>query len=262
MASGEKAVLVLGATGATGSLVVSQLLDRSYAVRVVVRNKSRLPPKVLEHKKLSVIEASVLDLTQQELQDAVHGTSAVVSCLGHNMNFKGLFGAPRDLCTETTRRVHRAINQTCHTEEVPTPKFILMNTVGVNNAALPETRTWGEKVTLSILRNVIPPHADNEQAAAYLYHQVPAPAATDKSEYKGMEWVSVRPDTLIDNDVVSSYDISNSPATTIFDGKPTSRINVAHFMVELVDDQALWEKWVFQMPVITNTPIPSSDTKN
>jgi hypothetical protein len=71
-------------------------------------------------------------------------------------------------------------------------------------------------------------------------------------ENKYLEWCIVRPDSLIDADV-SQYDTTESPTTGIFSGRPTTRSNVAHFMTKLSEDNALWSKWKFKMPVIMNT---------
>lgn len=65
--------LVVGATGATGRLLVSQLLSRGQKVRVIVREKSSLPNTVANHKNVSIIQASVLDLSYAEMVQHVDG---------------------------------------------------------------------------------------------------------------------------------------------------------------------------------------------
>ena len=172
------------------------------------------------------------------------GCDAVVSCLGHVISFKGIFGAPRKLCTEATRRLCAAIES--NRPAAPT-KFILMNTVGVSNPELQERRNWLERSVLTLLRWLIPPHNDNETAAQHLHEIV-----GKQSEH--LEWCSVRPDSLI-NAEVSSYDVIESPVTTLFDGRPTTRANVAHFMTQLITDESLWNRWRFDMPVIMNAQV-------
>ncbi len=234
-------ILVAGATGKTGGSLVEQALARGHAVRVIVRCRSRLPAAVVEHPKLTILEASILELSDRELADSVKGCDAVVSCLGHVISFKGIFGAPRKLCTEAAQRLCQAIEA----NEPDSPvRFILMNTVGVANPDLGEQRTWSEKVVLALLRWCIPPHRDNELAAHHLQSHVGS-----SSGY--VQWCSVRPDSLIDA-TISNYDVVASPVTGIFTGRPTARSNVAHFMLELVEDDILWETWKFKMPVIMN----------
>jgi uncharacterized protein YbjT (DUF2867 family) len=105
----DTCVLILGGTGRTGGRVVEQLLGRGIRVRVVVRSAERLPASVADNPKLSVLEADLLALTDEELASLVSGCDAAISCLGHNLNLKGVYGAPRDLVTQATRRVCRAI---------------------------------------------------------------------------------------------------------------------------------------------------------
>ena len=227
--------------------MVEQSLALGHTVRVIVRSRHRLPAAVLEHPNIAVIEASILDLSDQQLSDAAKGCDAVVSCLGHVISFKGIFGAPRKLCTDATRRLCAAIESNRPTS--PT-KFILMNTVGVPNPDLHEKRSWFERGVLTLLRWLIPPHNDNETAAQHLHETV-----GKQSEY--LEWCSVRPDSLI-NAEVSPYDVTESPVTGLFTGRPTTRSNVARFMTQLIEDEALWDTWKFKMPVIMNAQLGSS----
>lgn len=235
-------ILVVGATGKTGRLLVEQLLVKNHKVRVIVRSSHGLPAEVLENPNTTVTEASVLDLTDGEMTQQVKDCDAVVSCLGHVTNFNGMFGKPRNLCTDATRRLCNAIEEN---EPLKPTKFILMDTVGIQNPDLGEKRTWLERGLLVVLRIALPPHRDNETAAKHLRIAV-------SKDNKHVEWCSVRPDSLIDSEV-SQYDIEESPVTGIFTGRPTSRSNVAQFMTELIDDAELWSKWKFRMPVIMNS---------
>ena len=68
-----------------------------------------------------------------------------------------------------------------------------------------------------------------------------------------IEWAAVRPDSLINEELVTEYDIYPSPIrSAIFDAGKTSRINVAHFMSRLIINDGIWQKWKGQMPVIYN----------
>jgi hypothetical protein len=65
--------------------------------------------------------------------------------------------------------------------------------------------------------------------------------------------VAVRPDTLIEEDHVSGYNLHPSPVrSAIFNPGKTSRINLGHFMALLINDDDLWTQWKGQMPVIYN----------
>ena len=234
-------ILVVGATGMTGRSLVDQLLANNHQVRIIVRSTLKLSAEVLNNPNTTVIEASVLDLSGIEIAEHVKSCAAVVSCLGHTLDLKGMFGEPKKLCTDTTRRLCNAIEVNGAPEAT---KFILMNTVGVQNPELGEARTWYERGLLFLLRHGLPPHRDNETAAEFLNQRI-------GKNNKDIEWCSVRPDSLIDAEV-SPYEIVESPTTGIFTGRPTSRSNVARFMTQLIESAELWNTWKFRMPVIMN----------
>ena len=235
--------LVVGASGATGRLLVEQLLNRGENVNIIVRSPDSLPENIKKHDNLSVIHASVLDLNDAEMVQHVSGCDAVASCLGHNMTFKGMYGHPRKLVTDATRRLCEAIR--ANKAEAPV-KFVLMNTTGNRNRDLSEPISFGQKCVIGLIRVMVPPHVDNEQAADYLRSRIGQNDA-------GIEWAAVRPDTLIDETEVTEYEVHPSPIrSAIFDAGKTSRINVGHFMAELITDDLTWNKWKGQMPVIYN----------
>ncbi len=235
--------LVVGATGATGRLLVAQLLHRGHHVRVIVRSPDKLPEVLTNHDNLSVISASVLELSDAEMAQHVSGCRAVASCLGHNLSVKGLFGHPRRLVTDATRRLCDAIKT--NKSEEPT-KFVLMNTAGNSNRDLNEPISFGQTCVIGLLR-LLPPHVDNEKAADYLRTKI---GQNDRA----IEWAAVRPDKLTNEDQVTAYEVHSSPIrSAIFDAGLTSRINVGHFMADLITDDDTWNKWKGQMPVIYNT---------
>ena len=115
-------------------------------------------------------------------------------------------------------------------------KFVLMNTAGNSNRDLSEQVSFAQNAIIMVLRRLLPPHADNEQAADYLRTQI--------GQNDGViEWAAVRPDNLIDEDAVSAYTIHASPTrSAIFDAGSTSRINVASFMADLMTDPDTWHQ--------------------
>ena len=72
--------------------------------------------------------------------------------------------------------------------------------------------------------------------------------------------MAVRPDTLLDEPEVTEYQLFPSPIrSAIFDAGKTSRINVAHFMTELITTNSTWINWQGKMPVIYNKELPEND---
>ena len=236
-------ILIVGASGATGRLLVEELLNRGQKVRVVVRSLESLPEKIKSHVNLFVIEESILDMSHTDMVALVRGCHAVVSCLGHNLTLQGIYGRPRRLVTDAVYRLCNAI----HENEPPEPiKFILMNTTGNRNKDLVERISFGQKCIIGLLRLVLPPHVDNEKAAEYLRTKI-------GQNHPQIQWVAVRPDGLINEEEVTGYKIFESPIrSAIFDAGTTSRINVANFMAKLIKSDKTWNTWVGKMPVIYN----------
>ena len=235
-------VLVVGASGATGIRLVEELLNREQYVKVIVRSPEKLPDRIKNNERLTVISASVLELSDKEMEQHVSGCDAVASCLGHNLSFKGIFGKPRRLVTEATQRLSIAIKT--NKSESPT-KFVLMNTVAYRNPELNESIPFSQKCVIGLLRLLLPPHPDNEGAADYLRTVI---GQSDGD----IEWTAVRPSALIDEEDTSEIEVYPSPMRSILDDGQISRINVGYFMADLITNNDIWNKWKGQMPVIYN----------
>ena len=236
-------ILVVGASGATGRLLVDDLLGRGQKVRAIVRSPERLPESLRNHPLLTIVHASLLDLGDDELAHHVRNCSAIASCLGHTLNLKGIFGSPRRLVADATRRLCDAVRAMRPQHPV---RFVLMNTTGHRNRDVDEPVSLGHRCVVGMIRLLVPPHADNEDAAEYLRLTV--------GQHDGaIRWAAVRPDTLVDEPRVTEYAIHPSPTrSAIFDAGKTSRINVAHFMADLLTNDDVWSRWQGQMPVIYN----------
>ena len=73
--------LVVGASGATGRLLVEQLLEQGEKVKIIVRSVDSIPDSLIQNDQLSITEASLLNMTDTELLRQVQGCRAVASCL-------------------------------------------------------------------------------------------------------------------------------------------------------------------------------------
>ncbi|GJM05231.1 MAG: hypothetical protein DHS20C09_12220 [marine bacterium B5-7] len=238
-----KKVLVVGASGATGKLLVQQLLQQKIKVIAIVRAVSTLTKISDDQPNLVIIRENISVMTRKDLADHIEGCDAVLSCLGHNLTFKGIFGKPRLLVTDTIEKISRTIESI---DAGKTVKIILMNTTGNSNRDTPEQPPLSQRCVISLLRLLLPPHVDNEKAADFLRSHI-------GQTHKCIEWVVVRPDGLTNEKNISAYDIYPSPIRNpIFDAGQTSRINVANFMSNLVIDSDLWNTWKGKMPVIYN----------
>jgi putative NADH-flavin reductase len=235
-------VLILGATGATGSLVVRQLINKNVVVKAVIRSGSNKLDDLLNGDYLETIVGNISEFNLLKYIELINDCDSVVCCLGHNINFKGIFGKPRMLVSDSIKNICKAIEKS-NKDKI---KIILMNTTANMNIKLNENYSRKDRIVLSLLKILLPPHKDNVEAADYLSNII----GENNSK---IEWIAVRPDTLINEENVSEYYIVESPKRSpVFDAGKTSRINAAHFMIELLLDENLWEKWKFKTPVIYN----------
>lgn len=242
--SAQQSILLVGATGRTGRRVLKQLLGGGIGVRVVVRSAQKLPAGAADDPNLTVIEADLLSLGDDDLLRHIRGCDAVISCLGHVPDFKGIFGPPRDLVTRATTRLCRAIETLQPAKPI---KFILMSSVSVNHPGGHDTRRgMFEKAVMWILRCLVPPARDNQRAADFLFREV---GMTDTF----VQWVAVRSDTLREGDV-SEYSLHNGLVSSLFAPDSTNMANVVHFMCELATNSKAWDDWKGRLPVIINAP--------
>jgi len=241
----QQTVLLVGGTGRTGRLVLQQLLSRGINVRVIVRSAKKLPAGAAKNPNLTMVEADLLSLSNEDLQRSIRGCDAVISCLGHVISFKGIFGPPRDLVTRATTRLCRGIEALQPARAV---KFILMSSVSVNHpGGLDTRRGMFEKAVMWILRSMVPPAEDNQQAANFLYGGIGMTSPF-------VQWVAVRPDTLLEGDV-SEYTPHEGLVSSLFAPDSTNMANVAHFMGELFANPKAWDDWKGKLPVIINAAI-------
>jgi putative NADH-flavin reductase len=235
--------LVVGASGVTGKLLVEQLLAAGRRVKIIARPTSYLPDHWNNNMQLVVIRKNITEITIEEMAEILSDCDSVASCLGHNLTWKGLFGKPRRLVTDTITSLCQAIAQNAHQKPI---RLVLMNTAGSRNRDINEPVSIGQRMVISLLRLFLPPHADNEKAADYLRKEI-------GQSNECVEWVTVRPDNLINEEEVTEYTLHQSPTrSAIFNPGKTSRIHVAHFMATLILENKLWITWKGQMPVIYN----------
>ncbi len=235
--------LVLGATGATGRQLVEQLLNMGQKVKVIVRPTGKMPDSWKNNDNISIIRTSISQISVDEMMEYLNGCLSVASCLGHNITMKGIFGKPRKLVTDAVKLLHAAIKKNSPDKPI---KFVLMSTTAYRNKDLHESLSIGEKLVMELIRLLVPPQSDNEKAADFLKLNI-------GQNNELIDWVAVRPDSLINENNVSEYELYVSPIRSALSnpGK-TSRINVGNFMTRLIVENDLWNKWKGQMPVIYN----------
>ena len=83
-------ILVVGASGATGRQIIEQLLIQGHNVTAVARSPEKLPESWQSNERVKIISASLLDLSDKEMMELTLDCHSIASCLGHNMNWKGI----------------------------------------------------------------------------------------------------------------------------------------------------------------------------
>lgn len=232
--------LILGASGATGKLVVQQLVKRNIKVRMVVRESAIIPSNVIDDNTIEIIKGNINDFEIPYIKDLLKDCDSVICCLGHNINLKGILGPPHKLVSNTVAKIIEALQALKLNK-----KFILMSTTAYTNTKINEKNTLGEKIIFLVLKILLPPHKDNMLAADQLVYKL--------GSKSNINWVAIRPDSLFDEQMESAYELHHHKnRSPIFNPGRTSRINVSHFMVELLTNDRLWQEWKYNTPVIYN----------
>lgn len=232
--------LVLGATGATGRFLVKDLLQRGIKVTAVVRSPEKLTSLVGDSDLLEVVAGTVLEFDNQKIQALTSDCDTVASCLGHNISFRGLFGKPHKLVRDSAKKVCDVLMESSSSQPI---KYVLMNSTAVIKTVNNEKPSFAESLILSVLRLLLPPHTDNEAAARYFIQTIGSSFS--------IQWCVVRPDSLIDKETSPGYDAHpKAISSPIFSAGKVSRITVAKFMADLIEDNSLWDTWKGKAPVL------------
>ncbi len=88
-------VLLYGATGFSGKMILQELLSKQHKVTAITRKESTFP---ISHENLTVVEGSVLD--SSFVYNVLKGQDAVINCLG--IGGKGN-AKPNTLVSDATR---------------------------------------------------------------------------------------------------------------------------------------------------------------
>ncbi|XP_029475251.1 flavin reductase (NADPH) [Rhinatrema bivittatum] len=99
MASVHKNIVIFGATGRTGQVLLAQADKKDYQVTVLVRDLARLPP---DSKPAKVIMGDVLNET--DVSKAVQGQDAVLILLGTRTDL-----GPTTMMSEGTKNILEAM---------------------------------------------------------------------------------------------------------------------------------------------------------
>ncbi|MCS3728032.1 NAD(P)-dependent oxidoreductase [Bradyrhizobium betae] len=205
-------ILVLGATGATGRLIVSQAVARGYDVTALVRSADKA--RDLEGAKLIIGDAR----DAAALREALRGRDAVVSALG---TAASPFREVTLLSTAT-----RALVSAMKAEQVS--RLVCITGMGAGDSAGHGGFLFDKLIFPLLLRKV---YADKDRQEAIVRNS-------------GLDWILVRPSVL--SNKPGRGTIRALTELSGFHGGTISRDAVARFALDQVRDDA----WLHRSPLI------------
>ncbi|PWJ88696.1 putative NADH-flavin reductase [Mesorhizobium loti] len=206
-------ILVLGATGPTGRLIVSQALARGYEVTALVRS----PEKAADMKGVRLVVGDARD--EKTLRQAVTGQDAVISALGTPAS---PFNKVTLLSTAT-----RALVKAMKTEHIS--RLITITGMGAGDSAGHGGFLFDNVIFPLLLRNV---YADKNRQEAVIRES-------------DLDWTIIRPSVL--NKKAGRANVRTLTDLSDFHGGTISREDVAKFVL----DQMHSDAWRHRSPLIT-----------
>jgi uncharacterized protein YbjT (DUF2867 family) len=206
-------LLVVGATGGTGRLIVGEALARGYDVAALVRS----PEKAAALKGATLIAGDARDETT--LRQALDGRNAVISALGTPASpFRQV-----TLLSTATRALVSAM-KIAHAS-----RLVCITGIGAGDSSGHGGFFFDNIILPLLLRNV---YADKNRQEAIVRNS-------------GLDWILVRPSIL--NDKPSRDTVRALEDLSGFHGGTISRQDVAKFVV----DQLAVDTWLRRSPLIT-----------
>jgi putative NADH-flavin reductase len=204
-------VLIIGATGATGRILMGEALAQGYVVTALARNPSTLAP---EDHRLRVLEGNALDVSSVEA--AVAGQDAVLSALGTRS------ARPTTLFSESTHNVIGAM------DKHGVRRLVCITGVGVGDSKGHVGFLYDRIIRPFVVKNIYEDKERQEEAI----------------KQSDLDWVIVRPAQLTDEPARGEYSVFLKGSYT---ATKISRADVASFMLaQLTDDT-----YVRKTPVIS-----------
>jgi uncharacterized protein YbjT (DUF2867 family) len=211
--SAQSKILVLGATGGTGRLIVSQALERGQEVTALVRS----PERASGLKGAKLIVGDVRD--EKVLREALKGQDAVVSALG----------TPASPLREVTllSTATRALIRAMKAEHVS--RLVCITGLGAGDSAGHGGFFFDKLIFPLLLKKV---YADKNRQETIVRDS-------------GLDWILVRPSVL--NDKPGHGAVRALTELSGFHGGGISRADVATFVL----DQLHADAWLHRSPLIT-----------
>lgn len=203
-------LLVLGATGQTGKIIVEQALRQGHEVRTLVRDRSRLDAS---NNALDVVEGDVTDAT--DLRGALDGCDAVIMALGHPQKWNSLIVGVRK-----HRHLLRdvAVNLVNSMPSAGCKRLVAISASGAGDSFNQVPRWFQLMIRYTGIRQPYRDHGNQEQAI----------------KASSLDWTIARPVRLIDTDQPGKLQVFINRRSRA--GYEVSRTNVAMFCVDTLQN--------------------------
>ena len=191
-------IIVFGANGRTGVLLVYQALEKGHLVTAFARRAGSVP---IRHPNLTVIQGDILDY--QRVREAIAGQEVALSALGVNQR------KYNTILSDGTKNIMQAM------KECGVKRFICMSSAGVlgNDVGF----IFGKIIVPLLLKQVM---EDKKRQLQVIRDS-------------DLEWVVVRPSGLTDSPKTGKYRITAGPPAY----RSVPRADVADFMLRLMTDR-------------------------
>jgi len=201
---------VFGASGGTGSAVVSQALDAGHEVVAVVRDPARLP---ISHRNLTVVTADVM--RPGDIADAVTGRDAIISALGHSRRRQDRKSAAVTFCADSARSITEAMRI------AGSRRLVIVSASG----------PYADDGDGPLLRYVAKPLLGRTVFKTVWDDLVAMEGAVRAS---GLDWTVLRPPQLTDKPLTGRY--RTRQGLNLRRGLRVARADVAHLALAVVAD--------------------------
>ena len=210
-----KRILIYGATGRTGGLVLNYALQQGYAVTALVRNPTKL---TVQSDKLTII--SGLPTSLDDVRKAMRGCDMVISTLSALSDSEAfsLKNVPAPHTLETTMR-----NTIISMSELGLKRIVTLSSIGAGDSR--PYAPWYMRLMIK-LTNFKITFADHD-AQEYLLMN------------SGLDWIIARPVALNNNAETKALTVSYGKTPSPFG---ISRQRLARFMVDCLATDAFVHK--------------------
>jgi putative NADH-flavin reductase len=210
---------VFGASGGTGSQVVSQALGTGHDVVAVVRDPARLP---ISHQNLTVLVADVM--RPADIAEAVAGRDAVISALGHSQRKQERKTASPTLLADSAHSITTAMRNT------GSRRLIMVSASG----------PFPDKGDGPLLRYVAKPLLGRTVFAAVWRDLV---AMEEVVRSSGLDWTILRPPRLTEKPLTGRY--RTREGMNLRRGLLVSRADLAHLALTVAGDPNTYRTAIF-----------------